>query len=52
MKEEINLKEDAVYRVKDGKLIKVKNPDSGYGKQVFTWQHGKITNCEVSFTEK
>lgn len=52
MSEKLNLKEDAIYRVKNGQLEKVVSPQSGFGKQVITWQNGRITNCEVSFTVK
>lgn len=48
----VNIKEEAVYRVKDGELKKITTPKSGYGRQVIVWQDGKITHCEVSFTEK
>lgn len=43
---------DEVYRIKDGRKLKVDNPKSGFGKQIITWQNGKITNVEVSYTEK
>lgn len=49
---EINLEEDAVYQVKDGKLEKIATPPTGYGKQVILWQNGKISHCEISYTEK
>lgn len=48
----IDLKEEAVYQVKDGELKKVTTPLTGYGKQVITWQNGKITYSEVTHTEK
>ncbi|NMH83288.1 DUF3954 domain-containing protein [Bacillus coagulans] len=49
---EIDLMENAVYRVVDGRLIKVTTPGIGYGKQIITWQAGKPLHCEISFTEK
>lgn len=49
---EIDLMENAVYRVVDGQLIKVTTPGVGYGKQIITWQAGKPSHCEISFTEK
>ncbi len=52
MTAEISLKESAVYRVIDGKLDKVDKPGIGYGKQVITWQNGKPTHYEVSYTVK
>jgi len=45
-------KEDDIFRVKDGKLVKIDTPKSGYGKQTISWQHGKITTIEVSHTTK
>lgn len=47
-----DIKENDIYRVKNGELVKIKNPESGFGKQIITWQNGKITNVEVSYTEK
>ncbi|WP_342399605.1 DUF3954 domain-containing protein [Weizmannia sp. FSL W8-0676] len=52
MTAEIDLMENAVYRVVDGRLIKVTTPGIGYGKQIITWQAGKPSHCEISFTEK
>ncbi|MDC3414284.1 DUF3954 domain-containing protein [Terrihalobacillus insolitus] len=49
---EIDLKEDAVYRIKDGKIDRVDMPETGYGKQVITWQDGKPSHYEVSYTKK
>lgn len=49
---QIDLMENAVYRVIDGRLIKVTTPGIGYGKQIITWQAGKPSHCEISFTEK
>jgi hypothetical protein len=46
------LKENAVYRVIDGKLEKVDKPGNGFGKQTITWQNGKPTHYEVSYTVK
>ncbi|WP_339165395.1 DUF3954 domain-containing protein [Siminovitchia sp. FSL W7-1587] len=48
----INLLENAVYRVVDGKLEKVDKPGDGFGKQVITWQNGKPTHYEVSYTKR
>jgi hypothetical protein len=49
---EIDLKENAVYRVIDGRIYKVDKPGIGYGKQVITWQNGKPVICEISYTVK
>lgn len=48
----INLLEDAVYQVIDGELEKVDTPPRGFGKQVITWQNGKPTHYEVSYTKR
>ncbi len=52
MKATIDLKEDAVYIVKEGKLEQVDKPGEGFGKQVITWQNGKPTHYEVSYTKR
>ena len=52
MTAEISLMENAVYRVKDGKLDVVDVPGSGFGKQVIMWQDGKPERYEVSYTKK
>ncbi|MGM8212620.1 DUF3954 domain-containing protein [Virgibacillus sp. W0430] len=48
----ISLKENAVYKVVDGKIEKIDVPGEGFGKQVITWQGGKPTHYEVSYTKK
>lgn len=48
----IDLLEDAVYRVVNGKLEQVDKPGDGFGKQIITWQNGKPTHYEVSYTKK
>ena len=52
MTAEIDLKENAVYRVIDGKLDKVDKPGVGFGKQIITWQNDKPCHYEVSYTKK
>lgn len=49
---EINLLENAVYRVVDGKIEKIDVPGNGFGKQTIIWQDGKPTHYEVSYTKK
>lgn len=49
---EIDLMENAVYRVVDGQLIKVTKPGTGFGEQIITWQNNKPTHCKITFTEK
>lgn len=48
----VDLKENAVYRVIDGEIKKVDKPGVGFGKQVITWQDGKPTHYEVSYTKR
>lgn len=48
----VDLTENAVYRVIDGKIEKVDKPGNGYGKQTITWQNGKPILCEISYTVK
>lgn len=48
----VDLKQDAAYIVKNGKLEKVDKPGDGFGKQIITWQDGKPTHYEVSYTKK
>ncbi len=52
MKAEVDLRENAVYRVIDGKLEKVDKPGDGFGKQVITWQNDKPILCEISYTKR
>lgn len=49
---QIDLQENAVYRVKDGKLEKVDKPGNGFGKQIITWQDDKPLFYEVSYTKR
>lgn len=51
-KAEVDLNENAVYQVKDGELKKIDKPGDGFGKQVITWQNGKPTHYEVSYTKR
>jgi hypothetical protein len=52
MTAEIDLKENAVYRVVDGQITLVDKPNDGYGKQTITWHQGKPSLCEISYTIK
>lgn len=49
---EVSLKEDAVYKVKNGILVKLDKPSSGFGKQTIFWQDGKPGNVEIWYTCK
>lgn len=52
MKAEVSLSEDAVYKVVDGEIEALDKPGDGYGKQTITWQDGKPTHYEVSYTKR
>ncbi|GGN54949.1 DUF3954 domain-containing protein [Oceanobacillus indicireducens] len=47
----IDLNEDAVYRVKEGKLEKLDKPATGFGEVVLKWQDGKLGRYEVKYTK-
>ena len=51
-KAKIDLNENAVYRVVDGKIDKVDKPGDGYGKQIVTWKDGKPIHYEINYTKK
>lgn len=44
--------DDGIYEIKNGQVKPVTKPLSGFGKQIITWQNGKVTHKEVSFTER
>lgn len=48
----IDLTENAVYKVVDGKLEKIDTPGEGFGKQVIHWQDGKPVHYEVNYTKR
>lgn len=52
MKAEIDLKENAVYKVVNGELEKVDKPGDGFGKQIIHWQDGKPVRYEVNYTKR
>lgn len=49
---EISLLENAVYRVKDGKIDKIDTPGVGFGKQIIHWQDGRPERYEINYTKK
>lgn len=49
---EIDLHENAVYVVCQGKLQAVDMPPSGYGTQLIFWREGKPTHSEIGYTQK
>ncbi|WP_156290769.1 DUF3954 domain-containing protein [Oceanobacillus salinisoli] len=48
---EINLEEEALYRVKNGQLEKMDKPASGFGEVVQKWEDGKLGRYEVKYTK-
>lgn len=49
---EIDLMENAVYRVRDGVIDKLHTPGDGFGRQVIIWQDGKPVTVEIRYTQK
>lgn len=49
---EIDLRENAVYRVKDGTIEKIDSPPTGFGEQVIFWQDNKPNVWKLSYTGK
>lgn len=47
----VDLNEDALYRVKEGKLEKMDKPASGFGEVVQKWQDNKLGRYEVKYTK-
>lgn len=52
MKINVDTTEDAVLIVKDGKVIKLDKPLTGYGENVVTWVNERIAADRVSYTSK
>lgn len=48
----VDLKENAVYIVKDGEIEKADVPGDGFGKQTIHWQNGKPIHYEVNYTKR
>lgn len=49
---DIDLDENAVFKIVDGNVEKIDTPGDGYGKQVITWHNGKPVHCEISYTKR
>lgn len=49
---EINLANNAIIIIKDGKMERLETPPFGHGKQTITWANGKPINIENYFTQK
>ncbi|PEE36082.1 DUF3954 domain-containing protein [Bacillus pseudomycoides] len=52
MKAEIDVTNNKIYVVKDGRVIAVEPPTSGHGEQVAVWINGKVDRVATKFTEK
>lgn len=49
--EQIDLNKNAVYIVKNGEIIEIESPSTGYGSQKIIWQHGKPIRVELTVSE-
>ncbi|MDM5189377.1 DUF3954 domain-containing protein [Bacillus sp. DX4.1] len=49
---EIDVTKNQIYVVKDGRVISIEPPISGYGEQVAVWLNGKVDRVDTKFTEK
>ncbi|RIJ64100.1 DUF3954 domain-containing protein [Rummeliibacillus sp. POC4] len=49
---EIDLNENAVYVVCQGRLQAVDPPPTGYGRQEVFWQNGEPKLAEISYKQK
>ena len=49
---EVDLMENAVYRVKDGVLEKLHTPPTGFGEHVVIWQNNKPEVWRLMYTNK
>ncbi|WP_179123834.1 DUF3954 domain-containing protein [Paraliobacillus ryukyuensis] len=52
MKASVDISEDKVIIVKQGELITIDKPASGFGENVITWSNGEIQGDRVSYTNK
>lgn len=50
--EKINLTNNGIFIIIDGKIEILDVPPNGHGKQTVTWSHGKPINIENYFTKK
>ncbi|HDR4948895.1 MULTISPECIES: DUF3954 domain-containing protein [Bacillus cereus group] len=51
-KVEIDVSSNKLYVVKDGKVIALNPPESGYGEQIAVWVNGKVARVDTKFTKK
>ncbi|WP_121605403.1 DUF3954 domain-containing protein [Virgibacillus sp. Bac332] len=47
----VDLNEDALYRVVQGKLEKMDKPPTGFGEVIQRWQDGELGRYEVKYTK-
>lgn len=52
LEQPIDLTKNAVYIVRGGKLIQIDNPPLGFGKQEISWQDGKPTHVNYTYSKK
>lgn len=52
MKHKMDLNKDGVYIIKNGESEKIEPPKTGFGKQIISWQDGKLQHYEVSYTKR
>lgn len=49
---EIDVTKNQIHVVRDGRIISIDPPASGYGEQVAVWLNGKVDRVDTKFTEK
>lgn len=49
---DIDLLKNCIYIVKNGELIQVEPPSSGYGEQIAVWMGGKVDRVETKTCRK
>lgn len=52
MVNDTELRENAIYIVKQGKLELVEKPKTGFGKTIIHWQDGHPITQEIRYTKK
>lgn len=52
MTAEIDLMKNATYVVRDGELTLVDVLPTGFGKQIITYQNGKWSHYDISYSKK
>ncbi|WP_404810050.1 DUF3954 domain-containing protein [Metabacillus halosaccharovorans] len=49
---EIDLEKNATYVVRDGELTVVDTLPTGFGKQIITYQNGRWSHYDISYSKK